>query len=265
MGSNIDNIFLNACKNGQKGVVEAFVKKGGIHYDKRDANGNTPLFYASQKGARDIVKVLIENGADVSLANNQSMTPLHAASKTGNKEIITILTKAGADINTTDKEGKTPLIYAVSAGKSEVTRQLLTLGADKTVKDNNNHNALDYATSGGLRDIIALLTDETEMNQKDNYGNTPLHQAVAAGQSEVVIALLNQSKDNINELNDNGESPLILASMNANIHLVELLLEKGADANLKLLDGSSPASLCGRHGEPFYRKSPPQSRRPCQF
>ena len=49
----MDNVFLNACKNGQKGIVEAFVKKGGIDFNKRDPLGNTPLFYAAVKGARD--------------------------------------------------------------------------------------------------------------------------------------------------------------------------------------------------------------------
>jgi len=37
-------IFLNACKNGQKGVVEAFIKKGGLDFNKRDSLGNTALF-----------------------------------------------------------------------------------------------------------------------------------------------------------------------------------------------------------------------------
>ena len=72
----MDNIFLNACKNGQKGVVAAFLKKGGIDVNKRDAAGNTALLYAAMKGAKDIVRLLIDNGADVSLANNASITPI---------------------------------------------------------------------------------------------------------------------------------------------------------------------------------------------
>ena len=35
--------FLNACRNGQKGIVQIFLKKGGIDVDKRDVEGNTPL------------------------------------------------------------------------------------------------------------------------------------------------------------------------------------------------------------------------------
>ncbi|RZM09947.1 MAG: ankyrin repeat domain-containing protein, partial [Pedobacter sp.] len=61
----MDNMFLNACKNAQKGIVQTFLKKGGIDVNKRDSLGNTPLYYASYKAARDITKLLIDEGADV--------------------------------------------------------------------------------------------------------------------------------------------------------------------------------------------------------
>ena len=64
MPTNMDNMLLTACKNGQKGVVQAFLKRGGVQLDKRDAQGATPLHYASAKGARDIVKLLLDAGAD---------------------------------------------------------------------------------------------------------------------------------------------------------------------------------------------------------
>ncbi len=87
----MDAIFLNACKNNQKAIVQTLLKKGGINLDKRDGLGNTPLYYSCQKGARDIVKILVEAGADVNLANNQSATPLHIVSQSGNKEIVAVL------------------------------------------------------------------------------------------------------------------------------------------------------------------------------
>ena len=71
----LDDLFLKACENGQKSVVITFLKKGGINVDKRDANGFTPLHHACKKGARDIVKLLIENSADVNMMSNTSITP----------------------------------------------------------------------------------------------------------------------------------------------------------------------------------------------
>ena len=102
--------FLNACRNGQKGIVLIFLKKGGIDVNKRDAEGNTPLHYACLKGYRDIVNLLLDSEADATIANNLSETPLHAASRSGNKEIIGKLLQYGADIDATDSDGRTPLI-----------------------------------------------------------------------------------------------------------------------------------------------------------
>jgi len=222
----MDKIFLNACKNNQKRIVETFLKKGGINIDKRDAQGNTPLYYASKKGARDIVKILVEKGADINLANNYSSTPLHIVSQAGNKEIVAILLDNGADINVTDNGGKTPLIYSLADGRTEFTKFLLTKGADKTIKDNDGYSALDYATSKGLRDVVALLVGDTE--EKDSSGNTSLHQAVWNNEAEVVNELLKAESININALNDAGESALILACIQNNLRVSEILIDKGA-------------------------------------
>lgn len=86
MPVNLDNMLLTACKNGQKGIVQAFLKKGGLQLDKRDGQGATPLHYASAKGSRDIVKLLLDAGADASIADNQSRTALHLACQVGNKD-----------------------------------------------------------------------------------------------------------------------------------------------------------------------------------
>ena len=102
--------FLNACRNGQKSIVQIFLKKGGIDINKRDQEGNTALYYACQKGYRDIVALLLDNDADASCINNRSESPLHAAARSGNKEILGKLLQKGADINVTDNEGRTPLI-----------------------------------------------------------------------------------------------------------------------------------------------------------
>ena len=69
--------FLNACRNGQKSIVQIFLKKGGIDVNKRDAEGNTPLYYACLKGLRDIVGLLLDSDADVSIATNRIL--VHAS------------------------------------------------------------------------------------------------------------------------------------------------------------------------------------------
>ena len=141
--------FLNACRNGQKSIVQIFLKKGGIDINKRDQEGNTALYYACQKGYRDIVALLLDNDADASCINNRSESPLHAAARSGNKEILGKLLQKGADINVTDNEGRTPLICLLDNKRTDAALFLMDQGADTEVADASGHKAIDYAKPTG--------------------------------------------------------------------------------------------------------------------
>lgn len=221
--------FLNACRNGQKGIVQIFLKKGGIDVNKRDAEGNTPLHYACLKGYRDIVNLLLDSEADATIANNLSETPLHAASRSGNKEIIGKLVQYGADIDATDSDGRTPLIRLLDNRRTDAALFLIEQGADTEIADNTGHKAIDYATAQGLRTVVERLSVESTT---DTHGNTPLHQAAFNGQSEIVRSLLSAYPDMIDTANDVGETPLILAAREGNNEFVSLLVEHGANVNL---------------------------------
>lgn len=151
--------FLNACRNGQKSIVQIFLQKGGINVNKRDAEGNTPLHYACLKGFRDIVNMLLEHDADVSVANNCAETPLHVAARSGNKEIIGKLIQYGADQDATDKDGRTPLICLLDNKRTDAALFLIEQGADTEMADNTGHKAIDYATAHGLREVVAVDTN----------------------------------------------------------------------------------------------------------
>ena len=71
----LDNMLLQACKNNQKGVVQTFLKRGGVDVNKRDESGNTPLIYVCMKSARDLAKLLLDNGADANLGNQKTGCP----------------------------------------------------------------------------------------------------------------------------------------------------------------------------------------------
>ena len=167
--------FLNACRNGQKAIVQIFLRKGGFDINRRDAGGNSSLHYACAKGHRDIASLLTENGADTNLPNNVSETPLHLAAAQGNKEILDNLLRHGAQINVTDKEGRTPLLRALGNKRTDAALFLLSQGADTEQTDAEGHKAIDYATAYGLREIMTRLP---MANTSDSAGNTPLHQAV---------------------------------------------------------------------------------------
>lgn len=250
----LDNMLLQACKNNKKSVVQTFLKRGGIDVNKRDESGNTPLIYVCMKNARDLVKLLLDNGADASLGNNQDRMPLHFAAETGNSEIISLLTAAGADVNCTDRNGVTPLMVMARHGRTDAALKFIqNPDIDITLKDNDNCMAIDYATSSGLRELVKALSQAEE--HTDAYGNTTLHHACWNEQGEVVKVLLEKDKDSVNKVNDDGETPLILAVKRSNLVITQLLLDAGAEPERADLNGVMPLHIAADNGDLFVAKA----------
>lgn len=250
----LDNMLLQACKNNQKGVVQTFMKRGGVDVNKRDESGNTPLIYVCMKNARDLVKLLLDNGADANLGNNLNRMPLHFAAETGNSEIITLLTNAGADINCTDTNGVTPLMVMAQHGKTDAALKFIqNPDIDIKIKDNSNRMAVDYATAFGLRELVKALTQPEE--HTDAHGNTTLHHACWNEQGEVVKVLLEKDRDSVNKVNDDGETPLILAVRRSNLVITQLLLDAGALPECADLNGVMPLHIAAGNGDLFVAKA----------
>ncbi len=251
----LDNMLLQACKNNQKSVVQTFLKRGGVDVNKRDESGNTPLIYACLKSARDLVKLLLDNGADAGLGNQKNRMPIHFAADAGNFQIISMLAEAGADVNCTDNNGITPLMLLAENGKTDAALKLLqNPEIDISIKDNGGRMAIDYATSAGLKELVKALS-EAEGSHADTYGNTTLHHACWNEQSEVVKILLEKDPDSVNKPNDDGESPLILAARKSNLVIVELLLAAGARPDYADSDGISPLHIAAEKGDLFVGKA----------
>ncbi len=251
----LDNMLLQACKNNQKSVVQTFLKRGGVDVNKRDESGNTPLIYACQKSARDLAKLLLEHGADAGLGNQKNRMPVHFAAESGNIQIINMLIDAGADVNCTDNNGITPLMLLAQNGKTDAALKLLkNPDTDISIKDNDGRMAIDYATSAGLKELVKALSEAKE-EHADTYGNTSLHHACWNEQSEVVKILLEKDLSSVNKPNDEGESPLILATEKSNLMIVELLLAAGAQADYANSNGVLPLHIAADKGDLFVGKA----------
>jgi ankyrin repeat protein len=87
----------------------------------------TFLFTAVQRGNLEIVKILVENGANVNITDYNRNTPAILAAKYGFLDILKYLVEKGADINMMDYDGITPLKAAEKYGRSEVVEYLYNL------------------------------------------------------------------------------------------------------------------------------------------
>lgn len=101
-----------------------------VDVDYRDAYGWTALMYALKGGHDDIIKLLVDAGANVRLKNNDEESALHIAAKYGRTASTELLLEAGADITTYDATGRTPLYRAIENKQADII-ELLQAEAQK--------------------------------------------------------------------------------------------------------------------------------------
>ena len=241
----------------------------GSDPNAQDSNGLTPLHLGVWTRNEEIVDVLLDAGAEPDVQNKDGETPLHWSVRTGNVRVVHRLLDANANPNIQNGDGRTPLYLA--RNDILMTRALLIAKADPNLTPEDNVSLVHWAimeTQGD--DLIKLLVSEggADPNSIDEvYGATPLHWAVARGESLQLTALI-QLGANVDGINVHGATPLHWAvrqelqflqlpleggSKHWNVEsaseaLMKMLLDAKADPNARDENGNTPLHWAVRGG-----------------
>ena len=160
---------------------------------------------------------------DLNFESRHFQSPLHLAAKRGYKEVVRLLLDRGAEPNRRSYSGGTPLKWAAWYGHKDVVQLLMERGATPKIADCGGHTPLHYAAQDGRKHIVKLLLDEAaDPNAQDNLGLTSLHVAAFMGHKEVVQILLDWGA-NPNMTNYLGGSPLFYARTRKHMEMAEIL------------------------------------------
>ena len=214
--------------------------------------GATPLHWSAEKGHLDVVRALIEAGADVNPKMIGDRTPLFLSAEEGHLEVARALVEAGADVNAKQyNKGWTPLHMSAEMGHLEVVRALIEAGADVNAKEDDGGTPLHRSASYGELEVArALIEAGADVNAKRDDGWTPLHWSAGNGQLEVAQALIEAGAD-VNAKKDDGMTPLHLSAQEGRLEIARALIEAGADVNAKANDGRTPLHWSARDGLGF--------------
>lgn len=157
-----------------------------------DASGMSPLMRACAMSRQDIVKTLLECGADVNFGNSANRTSAMIACLVGNLEVINTLVQYKANLRLRDRSGATCLHYAIDSGNVEVVKYLLTQKVDVDAQDNQGWTSLMcLASNKGTMDIAkTLIRSGCDVNYSDHIGKTVLMSASLAGNKEMCELLV---------------------------------------------------------------------------
>jgi uncharacterized protein len=282
-----DTALMMAARTGTAAAIRVLLEAGADVNAKETWGGTTALMWAVSEGHADAARMLIAAGADVNAKSNYVaaangrgfegrtpvanrsdpkseefasgwLTPLMLAAREGDVELARILVGAGADVNAVAGDGKTALALAIFNGNYEVGSFLVDSKADVNRADAQRFTPLFYAvdrrnmetapnfpwmvTADPMPLIRKLLDAGANPNALVN--NTP-RARMREGSPRIVFA-----------------TALMRAAFAADLELVKLLLERGADPKVISRDGenmvSAAAGLAFIHG--YHRGKSPEER-----
>jgi uncharacterized protein len=282
-----DTALMMAARTGTPGAIRVLAEAGANVNATESWGGTTALHWAVSEGHADAANALIAAGADVNARSNYVapangrgfegrtplsnsadakpvefasgwLTPLMIAAREGDMELARVLVGAGADVNAAAGDGKTALAMAIFNGNYELGSYLVDQKADVNKADAQRFTPLFWAidrrnmetapnfpwmvTADPMPLIRKLLDAGADPNALIN--NTP-RARMREGSPRIVFA-----------------TALMRAAFAADLELVTLLLDRGADPKVISRDGetmlSAAAGLAFIHG--YHRGKSPEER-----
>ena len=247
---------------------------------RHETNRNTPLHWAVVGNLSDMVKLLIEHGADVDGLGSVHPRPLLSAVEANLPEIARLLLEAGAEVDPTDDECRSPLTLAASENHFEMAKLLVDYGAGvngpatygcsttpllAAALRNHHQMARFLVDRGGSfddgRSLLAavearafdvaefLIGRGANVGAKRN-GEPLLHVLVKKNDIEGARFLLDRHADVDSTTRDSfAPTPLMVAVVEKHVDMAELLISRGANINATNGLGSAPLHWAAERGD----------------
>ena len=224
--------------------LEEATQKTALERLEKVENQGNELAQAAKIGDADTIKLLIEAGTDLNILGPEGKTALHFAAWNDHASIIKIMIEQGAnvDLNFKDSDGKAALHLAAYQGHISVVQTLLDAKADLDIRAGTTgtdferifhagRTPLHWAADHGHDEVAALLIEhKADKSARSATGRSPLQDALWRKHPSVAQLLIEHGAD-IHNKDDEDWTALHEASQNGILPIVKLLVKRGADVN----------------------------------
>ena len=240
--SKFGNALHHAARAGNPRILSLVLHMECCDINKLSAvSASSPLHVAAQYSQTECARLLLDHGATVDELNGQHQTALHLAAIKGNRELLELLLLNGADATCVFLNGQntTPWMYAIKHGH-RVIAELLTSKEDlhKCYEIQNGQSLLHLACKSGSHECaVELLSEGANPGQWDNERYTPLYYAVKRRHVPLIRLLVKEPRCLINNKSSTGRTVLQALDESDNNfslmtqHIYDMLHKAGADLN----------------------------------
>src|SRR5215471_1352389 len=263
---NGETVLMTCARAGDAKAVQSLLSHGSKVNEKESAHNQTALMWAAAECHPEVVRLLLEAGADIHARSVVYPTTVvgEQTQRSGREKLnYTIL-----------RGGMTPMLFAARSGDVESARLLLADGADVNETAPDGISALTLAAHSGQGPVGILLLEKGANPNAAEVGYTALHAAVLRNDLALVKALLERKADPnarlmkgtpIRRSNTDynlpntliGATPYLLAAKFAEADIMRALAAAGADVKATLPNGTTALMLAAGLGSTRNRRAVP--------
>lgn len=245
-----ETALMSCARTGNVSAVRLLLEHGADVSRVETERGQNALMWAAAERHSETVAALIEHGADVNARTNGGFTPLMFAAQQGDLESAKVLVESGAEVNAVSPNSDTALTVASASRAEEVAIFLLEAGADPNAEDAHGITPLHYSVAQGIADITNIAPtaafDEYYRTRPPNMRKLAAALIAHGANPNARIKQVLETFGTTVGLNGPGApsmidaTPFFLASLSADVELMQMLLDAGADPDLPSLGNTSP-------------------------
>ena len=256
-----ESVLMTAARAGVEEVVNLLISAGANVNARESWRGQTALMWAAAEGNLEVLELLVSEGADVSARSDKGFTPLLFAAREGETSVVHSLIKNGASVSealpsrdavvtengmsSAAQTGMTPLLLAIGSAHFETAALLLELGADP------NAAPLGWAPIHQItwiRKAGQAGSNNPAPQGSGKLGSLEFTRKLVESGADINAKVTKRPPVGVSDLNMRGGTAFLLAARTADIDLMRLLVDLGADPHETNDDLSTPLMVAAGLG-----------------